>query len=414
MKAERFTAGIFLCVITGMLALAICSFIFLHAERSMDDRPAIKIDWEKLYPFEEDKKDTTSASAMSSFYDYVKERLQRYVTENLLGYHKIVETAKKYEDALCWNMVSVFDYNAVIKLKDGYLTSYTMSLDIMHDAEAVKELSDFCEERGIDFMYINFPAKICKSEDKEISGVLDFANQNADKLLDMLKEAGVKNYDFRKNLHEAGMKHHESFYVTDHHWKAETGLWAAGEILKILRDDWGWNVKPEILSPENFDYVIYRDWFLGSQGQKMTLARAKPEDFTMIYPKFSTSIKFEVPSLGLKVSGDFGITYDMEQVESLDYYGRTPYSAYHYGEKPLIRAENGLIEDEKSILVIRDSFCDCVIPFLLLEVQHVDTINLRFFTGSIRNFIGTEHPNAVIVVYYSKIPGRYSNTYDFR
>lgn len=48
MKAERFTAGIFLCVITGMLALAICSFIFLHAERSMDDRPAIKIDWEKL------------------------------------------------------------------------------------------------------------------------------------------------------------------------------------------------------------------------------------------------------------------------------------------------------------------------------------------------------------------------------
>ena len=76
---------------------------------------------------------------MSSFYDYVKERLQRYVTENLLGYHKIVETAKKYEDALCWNMVSVFDYNAVMKLKDGYLTSYTMSLDITHDAEAGRD-----------------------------------------------------------------------------------------------------------------------------------------------------------------------------------------------------------------------------------------------------------------------------------
>lgn len=72
MKPEKFTAGIFLCVITGMLALTVFSFVFLHTERIM--MAGITIDWEKLYPFEEGKKDTHPA--ISSFYDYVKERLQ--------------------------------------------------------------------------------------------------------------------------------------------------------------------------------------------------------------------------------------------------------------------------------------------------------------------------------------------------
>ena len=253
MKPERFTAGMFIFVIGALMLLVF--FSIGSRAKELSDNSKFKIEWEKIYTFEDGMQ--ASHAENKSFYEYVKSKLINYTSEKLFCYYKIVETAKKYEDALGWNMVSVFDYNAVVRLKDDYLTSYTMSLDVTYDAEAVKGLSDFCSERQIGFMYINFPTKICKSEDKEISGVLDFANQNADKFLDMLKESGVRNYDFRKNLHEAGMKHHESFYVTDHHWKAETGLWAAGEILKILRDDWGWNVKPEILSPGNFDYVIH-------------------------------------------------------------------------------------------------------------------------------------------------------------
>ncbi|MBQ7168382.1 MAG: hypothetical protein IJR63_00595 [Synergistaceae bacterium] len=409
MKPERFTAGVFVIVIAGMMVSSLGSFASGKVKHVADNtRREIAIDWEKLYPFD-GRRESAAREKISSFCQYVKGKLEDYTSKKLPGYYTLVETAKKYEDALSWNMVSMSEYNAVMRLKDDCLTTYTMSLDVAHDAESVKGLAGFCGERGIDFVYINLPTKVCVSEDKEISGILDFSNQNTDRLLAMLKESGVRCYDFREALHSAGMDHHESFFITDHHWKPETGLWAAGKVLEILRDDFGYDVDPEILRPENFRYEVYPDWFLGSQGKKVTLARTKPEDFTMIYPKFGTALKFDVPGLGLKLSGDFGITYNMNQVETKDYYGKNPYAAYIYADNPLMRMENMNVSNGRRLLIIHESMSNCVVPFAALGVQYVDSIDLRQFTGSVRNFVDTVRPDAVIVMYYSTIPGRYAN-----
>ena len=144
-------------------------------------------------------------------YAYIKEKFTDYSSERLFCYQNIIESAKRYENAVKWNMASMSDYNAVVKLHDGYLTTYTPSMDITESANAITGLAEFCRQRGIDFFYANLPTKICISEDKNISGVLDFANQNADRFLAMLNDAGVRNYDFRKLLHEGGMNHHEAF-----------------------------------------------------------------------------------------------------------------------------------------------------------------------------------------------------------
>ena len=50
-----------------------------------------------------------------------------------------------------------------------------------------------------------------------------------------------------------------------------------------------------------------------------------------------------------------------------------------------------------------------MIPFAALELQHVDAVDLRQFTGSLRRFIEQEEPDAVIVEYYSVMPGKYSS-----
>lgn len=410
MKAKYAVSGIFLFTLM-MFMFSVLFTVTLKVNnkvKRLEEYQEIKIDWEKLYPFEiEDRKEPERRESIAEkVYLYVKEKCRKYLSEKLIGYYSIVESAKLYEDYVGWNMASAFDYNAVVKLHDGYLTSYIESRDITENARSTIELAEFCRKNGIDFFYANLPTKICISEDRNISGVLDFSNQNADRFLEMLGEAGVKYYDFRKILHEYGMNHHDAFFVTDHHWKPETGLWAARHILKILRDDYGWDVNPNVLNPDRFDYVIYPEWFLGSQGKKITHARTKPDDFTMIYPKFTTSLHYEIPSAGINVSGDFAVTYDMRHVESRDYYSRNPYAAYNHADKPLIRIENRKLDDGRKILVVHDSVSNCVIPFIAMEIQYIDSIDLRHFTGSLRNFIKQEKPDKVIVMYYGEIPGR--------
>lgn len=420
MKAERFTGAVFICVIMLFMCLAVSEFTVRQARKLPYFKPAsetvrksIIINWEKLYPFS-DGKIHTLPEKVETLRELVKRKFEEYTTKYIAGYYSIVEAAKKYEDIMRWNVAVVSGYNPVIKLHDGYLTSFTRSRDVTADAESVKRFADFCKGAGVEFMYINLPVKICPSEDKDISGILDFKNQNADKFLSLMKEAGVKYYDFRNIFHDTWKNHHEAFYTTDHHWKAETGLWAAGQVLKILRDDYGWPVKPENTAPEKFKYVKYPEWFLGSEGKKITLARTKADDFTMIYPEYPVEIHCEILAESIDITGNFSITYNMSQVASKDYYGLSPYHAYSYGDQALIKIKNMLTDDGIKILLIHDSFSDSVIPFLALGIQHTYAIDMRHFTGSIKKFIEMEKPNAVIVMNISSQLARKPNFYEAR
>lgn len=427
-KAEYIiTSGIFLCIIIGLMFSAVCVYAtkkandFINPSDEEITSNEIKIDWEALYPFESGdvKKETKRENIFERMYSHVKRKCEEYTSKRLAGYDSIVDTAKMYEETVQWNITPFYEYNGVVKLRDGYLTSYVKSVDITANAESTIELSEFCRERGIEFFYANLPTKICVSEDRNISGVLDFANQNADRFLAMLNASGVRNYDFRKLLHDDVMNHHEAFYVTDHHWKAETGLWAARHILRILRDDYGYDVNPDVLNPDRFDYVIYPEWFLGSQGKKITLERTKPDDFTMIYPKFKTLIHYEIPGKEIDTSGDFSVTYNMEAVESRDYYGKNPYGAYDYGLKAVKKFDNSSASNTNKILVMYDSFADCVTPFLALDIKHIETLNRRHFKGSIMRYIDTYNPDIVILIFNANSIGpvefnTHTNYFDLR
>ena len=414
LKPEKFTALFFLSAIMIMFALSAYNYAFPPVN-SLVIPADVKIEWDKLYPFD-DGHVKAKPPVEPSFVETLKQELDKASSKNLTGYYRLVEAARKYEDILGWNIAVFNSYNPVVKLDDSYLTLFVPDGGgTEENSESVKGLADFCRQNKIEFSYINLPVKVCESEDAEISGILDYTNRNADKMLSILRESGIKCLDIRKSLHDAGMPHHKSFHVTDHHWLPKTGLWAASEMLKFLRDDFGWNVEPELLSPERFNYVVYPEWFLGSHGKKFTLARTKPDDFTMIYPKFETLIRFTVPNAGIDSEGDFGITYDMSMVEPKDYYLQNPYAAYIYADRPLIRIENRLVRNGKKILVLHESMGNCVFPFIALGVECSYSMDLRHFTGSLRKFIETERPDAVIMMYYTESPGkRGSVMYDLR
>ena len=420
---------------------------FLNGDNAVDAENAempeqrsshVDIDWAALYPFseatliqkaagDEESEAREESNEKSAFalaverliqkIDSLEKYIEMYASDYLVGYHSMTELAKKYEKALNWNYVSYSEYNGVVEASDGYLITLQAKTNVQEHADSVKSLADYCLSAGIGFLYVNTPVKVCEETDIGISGVIDFSNQNADDFLAILRSKGISHYDLRIPLHDEGYDHHSMFFKTDHHWHPETGLWSAGKILSALNASYGFQADTSYADPNKYKKEVYPEWFLGSQGKKVTLSRAHPEDFTLLYPENETLLHYEVKSEGIDSDGDFSILYDMDCLREKNYY-QDPYLAYIYGNQPLERIENKLVDNGYHILVIHDSFGNCVIPFLAMGIQYVDAIDLRYFDGSLQTYIEAEHPDAVVVIYNSGMLNdltiRSGGLFDFR
>ena len=372
------------------------------------------MDWAALYPPQESVKtaDDTAFDRFAAWIEGLQESTRPYeervdaleayivdyATDYAPGYRTMVEAANRYDAILGWEIAGVESYNPVIMAEDNYFITCVARQDREQRAAEIAALRDYCASLGMAHLYVTTPNDTCRY-DEGISGVMDFYNQNADRLLSALHEAGVETLDLRDALHDAGMDHHKSFYQTDHHWLPETGRWAAGVIAERLNEDYGFSIDLAPFEPERWRAEVYEDWFLGSQGKKVTLARAKPEDFTLFYPEFDTRIHIEIPSLDVDKTGDFSVFYRYGAVATRDYYTQSPYSAYFYGDNALTRVHNELCENGKRVLVLGHSFDNCVLPFLALGVEYLDSIDPREFTGSLETFLTENRYDVVIELF---------------
>lgn len=136
---------------------------------------------------------------------------------------------------------------------------------------------------------------------------------------------------------------------------------------------------------------------MGSLGKKVTLGYTNAEDLNIYYPKYETQLSVNVKSLDVDVEGDFYSTLIYQRVlQERNYYDWDAYWAYGYGDRALIEIDNLNINSGKKILMIKDSFADTVYPFLSLGVDEIDIIDMRHFTGSLKEYIDESNPNMVI------------------
>ena len=374
-----------------------------------------KVDWKALYPPREEEPDPVHSGLAWKFAEMTErlrsstgrleervaafeQELNSYTEEYVVFYSKMVELANLYDRFLGWEIAGTNTYNPVIELEDNYFITCTELTDMTERAQEIIALRNFLAEQGVEHLYVETGSKVCR-EDDQVSGIVNFSNQNADLLLGMLEKKQVNTLDLRGKLHAAGMDHHDSFFETDHHWKPETGLWAAGELAKKLNEEYGFSIDLSLFDLENFEQDVYEDYFLGSQGKKVTLSRATPEDISLLYPKFAVDLSIEIPSLSVEKTGDFSIMYRYDPVNSCDYYGLNPYGAYFYGDNALTRIVNHQVTDGKRILVLGHSFDNTVLPFLALGVSSVDSIDLRSFDGSLETYLLENHYDVVIEFY---------------
>lgn len=374
-------------------------------------KPDIEIEWDKLYPFSENAKNKNKTV---SFADKVKFQVQRldrnkeneekkiiaWTNEKLVANKKIIEYFNGYKRAVNWGIVAVNEYNGVIEIEDGHLAAFNEEENMDEKIANVVQFAKFCQANGAEFIYVSAPSKIGRDEEKYAG--LDYSNTNADNFLKGLRENNVNYIDIRDNIEAEHLVTRRLFFRTDHHWLPEAGLWATGIIARHLNEQNIIKSDLSLLKDDKWRKEIFKNYFLGSRGKKVTLNRTKPDDISIYHPLFPTNIHVDIPDENIKQQGDFDILYDKGCLGEVDYYHKNPYAAYSHADQPYMYIRNDNIMDNKKVLLIKNSFGNVVLPFLVTQFKHTYELDLRQFNGSAHNFIGHIKPDVVIVLYHQE------------
>lgn len=108
----------------------------------------------------------------------------------------------------------------------------------------------------------------------------------------------------------------------------------------------------------------------------------------------------EVPDRGIVREGDFSqALLDFSQITDAWYYddSHIPYAVYTGDDYNLMRIINENAENDKKLLLLKDSFVRPVASFLSLGIRQVEAIDLRIEPKiSVKEYLNAHKPDTVV------------------
>lgn len=295
------------------------------------------------------------------------------------------------------NLLGQQEMNGVIKLNNGYLMT---TIDYVEDgslqcyANNVALLDSHLANRGTKLVYALTPYTSCKYDPQLPTGIEDYGNDNADRLMAMLEADDIDTIDFREAMHEDGINQYDMMYKTDHHWTTEAGFWAYGILEDYIINETGCNVDDRISNINNYTITKYKEWHLGSNGQRTGRYYAGIDDFDLIIPNFDTSIQREDGIVGNMQD----IAINKGPLEKKEYTSRYTYDFVL--EASLGHFVNLSCENDIKVLIVTDSFGKAVMPYLMMGFSEISYVYDWDVSGITPDFIESYNPDVVILMYY--------------
>lgn len=287
--------------------------------------------------------------------------------------------------------------NGVVKLNNGYLLTtlpYSSDEVLRTYADSTIRFDEYLKNRGTVLVYANTPYTSSKYDPQLPIGINDYGNDNCDRFLQMLKDAGVDTIDFRETMHDDGIDQYSMMYKTDHHWTTEAGLYAYGILEDYIVDKTGCDVDERISDIQNYTVTTYKKWHLGSRGQRTGIYYAGIDDFDLIIPNFDTSIQNGAGTVGNMQD----VMINMEPLANKDYTSRYTYDSVLGGS--LGHFTNLDCKNDIKVLLITDSFGKAVAPYLAMGFAQIDYVYDADVSGVTPEFIESIDPDVVIMMYY--------------
>lgn len=275
------------------------------------------------------------------------------------------------------------DVNGVYLCKDDYLIETQTDINEEKAYDNADKMLSFlnvkAEELGENHVALMIvPTAVVTLKDKLPNHAQTF-DQN--KYIDYMRRLfGGTFVDVRDTLNAHSEEY--LYYKTDHHWTTRAAFYAYGQ--------WAQDMGFTPFSEDDFDIVQVADDFLGTVYSKLNYARSA--DSIYLY-QIKQDIRYAVDiNMGEKQMDGL---YEMSHLETKD-----KYSVFLDGNNAIVTIDtaNGK-EDGETLLIIKDSYAHCFIPFAVNHFKKTVVVDMRYLKMPMNQVIENYGVTDILVLY---------------
>lgn len=171
-----------------------------------------------------------------------------------------------------------------------------------------------------------------------------------------------------------------TYYKTDHHWTS-FGAYLAYSQYMINQ-----GIKP--LELNDFIVKSVSEDFLGTSYRKANLYFKKADTIQQYVEKESKLLEVI-----------FNETAKSHSLFDESYLAKTDkYSFFMGGDHAIVEINNN-VENEKTLVVLKDSFANSFIPFLTSHYKTIYVVDTRYYNGSVNEFIKEKNADEILMLY---------------
>lgn len=200
----------------------------------------------------------------------------------------------------------------------------------------------------------------------------DAMYQEAEDLLE-----NVSLVDLRDEFQEVSKKR-QIYYKTDHHWSLYGAYTGAMKYYEVIGDSGK--------SYEEYGIKAVSNSFYGTLYSKALDRDARPDEI---------DAPMELPPVKVYCDGtEKESIYDKTKLEEKDQYAY--FFGGNYGEVDII---NESAATQKKLLIVKDSFANSLVPFLMEDYTQIKMMDMRYYKGSIQELAENFEADEVLVLY---------------
>ncbi|NEW09703.1 hypothetical protein GK047_27630 [Paenibacillus sp. SYP-B3998] len=171
------------------------------------------------------------------------------------------------------------------------------------------------------------------------------------------------------------------FYQTDHHWTTRGAYYG----YRALSEQMGFTPKDEAY----FNITKVTDEFYGSLYSKSGFRHLNPDSIELFTPKEKVAYKVEYVDENQSTDS----LYEMDNIRKKD-----KYTVFLDGNYPLVKITTGNPEGRK-LLVVKDSYANCFIPFLAPHFSEIYVVDLRYYEKNLNTLLFDNQINDMLLLY---------------